>query len=250
MGDRDRPSQRSPDPAAAAARPRAETTTLVFAVTLAVALGVACGVWINSRLASAASATRAAAPSRLTAVTPAPATGPTPDRRDDTPRAADAGGTLTAPPAPADAGRPGTEIKGATGGARGAGRDDARPTPVAREASPPPKVEVSPGTRWEVVRRASEGVQGRAKPCALYASAVSLTLRGGGAAPLLLGGPGEDGRVTLTTPDWANIAVLYEGRTGNGWSRYSVRSVSGRPGVYTLRHAAPCGSQKVTVTVK
>jgi hypothetical protein len=74
-------------------------------------------------------------------------------------------------------------------------------------------------------------------------------LRGGAAAPLVLGGPGEAGRVEVSTPDWSNIAVLYEGRTGNGWLRYSVRSVSGRPGVYTVRFATPCGSKNIPVTV-
>jgi hypothetical protein len=78
----------------------------------------------------------------------------------------------------------------------------------------------------------------------------SLTLRGGGAASLVVGGPGEAGRVTVTTPDWADIAVFAEGRAGgNGWVRYSVRSVSRRPGVYTLHFKTPCGSQSIPVMV-
>ena len=126
------------------------------------------------------------------------------------------------------------------------------PTHAAREASRQPKVEVSRGSRWEVLKGAASGrqQQNRAAPCALYASAGALTLRGGGAAPLVLGGPSEAGRVAVTTPDWSNIAVLYEGRAGNGWSKYSVRSVSGRPGVYTVRFATPCGSKTIPVTVK
>src|SRR5687768_3044226 len=41
-------------------RSPSEATTLVCAVSLAVALGVACGAWINARLASAASKSSAA----------------------------------------------------------------------------------------------------------------------------------------------------------------------------------------------
>ena len=87
-------------------------------------------------------------------------------------------------------------------------------------------------------------------PCALYASADSLNVRNGGAASLVVGGPGEQGRVTVTTPDWSDIAVFSEGPTGrNGWVRYSVRSVSKKPGVYSVRFTTPCGSQNIPVTV-
>ncbi|HEY0171565.1 MAG TPA: hypothetical protein VGB98_11120 [Pyrinomonadaceae bacterium] len=98
----------------------------------------------------------------------------------------------------------------------------------------------------------SKAVQGQGRPatCALYASADSLSIRGGGAAALFVGGPGEAGRVTVTTPDWSNIAVFSEGRAGgNGWLRYSVRSVGSRSGVYTVRFTTPCGSRNIRVTV-
>jgi hypothetical protein len=212
-----------------------------LAVAVAVALGIGCGFWINARLASAANAGRAA-PAR-----------PAPDARaavrDEAPPPTDETGTshdsVETTDAPAARTEPAvTSVEGS------AVRQAAAATRVAREASPQPKVEVRPGTRWEVERRAAPGrEQGRAAPCALYASAGALTLRGGGAAPLVLGGPGEAGRVTVNTPDWSNIAVLYEGRAGNGWARYSVRSVSGRPGVYTVRFNTPCGSKTIPVTV-
>ena len=84
----------------------------------------------------------------------------------------------------------------------------------------------------------------------MYASANSLTIRNGGMAALLVGGPGEAGRVTVTTPHWSDIAVFAEGRAGgNGWLRYSVKSVSNKPGVYTVRFTTPCGSQTIAVTV-
>jgi hypothetical protein len=124
-------------------------------------------------------------------------------------------------------------------------------TTVAREASPPEK---SSGARGgapgaEATPKAGRG-QGRVAPCSLYASAGSLAIRNGGAATLVLGGPGEAGRIAVTTPDWSDIAVLSEGRTGvNGWMRYSVRSVSKRAGVYTIHFKTPCGSQTIPVTV-
>jgi hypothetical protein len=218
--------------AADAARPRSEVTTLVFAASVAVALGVACGFWINARLASAAGAGRAAR------ARPAPEATPPADEGGDSPNrveTADAPAALKEPePTPFES-RPSKPAA----------------KPAASEAGRRPKVEVRPGTTWEVAQSASEERgERRAAPCALYASAGSLTLRGGGAAPLVLGGPGEAGRVNVTTPDWSNIAVLYEGRAGNGWVRYSVRSVSGRPGLYAVRFTTPCGSKTVPVAVK
>jgi hypothetical protein len=223
--------------ASGAARSRSEVATLVLAASVAVALGVACGFWINARLASAANAGRAAR-SR-----------PTPEATPPAVEAVNLQASTETAAAPSALNEPASA------------EDEARtskpaatpaPTPAAREASRQPKVEVSPGSRWEVVKGAASGreQQGRTSPCALYASAGSLTLRSGGAAPLVLGGPGDAGRVSVTTPDWSNIAVLYEGRAGNGWSKYSVRSVSGRPGVYAIRFATPCGSKTIPVTVK
>jgi hypothetical protein len=243
MSEGAEPARTTFDPTATAATAEArrpsETTTLAFAVAVAVALGIACGFWINARLASAANAGRAAH------------TRPTPDARasvrDDNPPPKDETGTSHDSVETEDAKVADTEPASAVVEGR-ASRPAA--TPAAREVRPQPKVEVHPGTAWEVERRVSpEKERGRAAPCALYASAGSLHMRGGGAAPLVLGGPGEAGRVTVATPDWSNIAVLYEGRAGNGWSRYSVRSVSGRPGVYTVRFATPCGSKNIPVTV-
>jgi hypothetical protein len=83
-----------------------------------------------------------------------------------------------------------------------------------------------------------------------YASANSLRVQLGGAAPLILGGPGVGVRINVTTPDWSQLAVIYEGPAGhNGWIRYSVRSIGGRPGLYTVRFSTPCGSQIIPVTV-
>lgn len=232
--------------AGANAHPRSEAATLVCAVAGAVVLGIACGIWINSLLAAAADAGRAA-PARTS---PAVAAEPRPVERGDTTPPADETGTLQGSVETADAGAAGTDFKGATDEGRALRRTADAATPVARAASRPSKLEGRRGVAPDVERRAASGRdQGRVAPCALYASAGSLTLRGGGAAPLVLGGPGEAGRVMVNTPDWSNIAVLYEGRTVNGWLRYSVRSVSKRPGVYTVRFTTPCGSKTIPVTV-
>jgi hypothetical protein len=238
MNDGANPFKPTFDPTANA-RTRSEAATLALAVSVAVALGVACGLWINARLASAASAGRAAAeqPAPAVAAEPRPV-----EHGNHTPPTIEAKPTQDSVET-ADAG---TDLKGRTD----AGRALQPVAPAAREASPPAKPEV----RQEIVPGGERGTtsgreQGRAAPCALYASAGSLTVRGGGATPLVLGGPGESGRVSVNTPDWSNIAVLYEGRTGNGWMRYTVRSVSNRPGVYAVRFITPCGSKTIPVTV-
>ena len=48
----------------------------------------------------------------------------------------------------------------------------------------------------------------------------------------------------------AFIAVVREGRTANGWVRYAVKSISNRPGLYTVTFSTPCGAQTIPVTVK
>lgn len=265
MGDADRPFKRTTDRAAAAAsadaRPRSETTTLVFAVSVAVALGVACGIWINSLMASAASAGRAAAISRLTSgaragdagasrgaaeskvVTDATDTTDVTDTTDTT-DATDAAAASSSEPEPEVFVVEGRESEPA------AAAKTPVATPVAREAGPRPKAEAAPG----VLKREPPAAraQARATPCATYASASSLSVRVGGAAYLVLGGPGEAGPLNVTTPNWADIVVLREGRAagGNGWTRYVVKSVSTRPGRYTVHFATPCGSQNINVTVK
>jgi hypothetical protein len=266
-------------------RPQSETATLVFAVSVAVTLGVACGVWVNTKLTAAASETLRA-PSRLTSAATAGQTAPAPDGdaqsvSDDThqqpvsddyhpPASADGGeaspNDSNAPSdanVSSDADVPSESQTQSPSSAADNGRKDAPTTaaltPAAREAHSSDTREANPPEKSPAARdrareaNAEPGARPRASgaaPCAPYASAGSLTLRGGGAATLVLGGPGEAGRVSVTTPDWADIAVFSEGRAGgNGWLRYSVRSVSGRPGVYTVHFRTPCGSQRIPVTV-
>lgn len=234
-----------------------EASTLVCAVSVAVALGISCGAWINARLAAGISITPPA-PSRLlpaavatghkTNENPAPTESVSPELKDTS---AEAGETAplhdSAEPPDAETSRKDPAATSDKGSATR--RGVVISAPAVSVASPPERVERRPTGAPDAVKKVAAG-QGRAVPCALYASAGSLTIRTGGAAPLVVGGPGEAGRVTVTTPDWADVAVLSEGRAGgNGWVRYSVRSLSKRAGVYTVRVASPCGSQNVTVTV-
>ncbi|MET0647728.1 MAG: hypothetical protein ABW208_14020 [Pyrinomonadaceae bacterium] len=132
--------------------------------------------------------------------------------------------------------------------------------PVAWEVSPLPKaggraaarVNVERGAAQVGERPAAGGAQPPPGPCVPYASASSLGVRVGGAAPLILGGPGVGVRINVSTPDRSELAVIYEGPASGdkGWLRYSVRSVGRRPGLYTVRFSTPCGSQTIPVTVK
>lgn len=220
--------------------------TLVFAVSAAVSLGIACGVWINSRLASAASASLpplAMLPSDARA-TPAPTLvgEPRPGHSHDTPSAVAAPAPPPATGEAAAAGDGGARSQPANSGVAAArpGGTGPRPNPVApSDVEPAVGAKASPAT-----------ARSGPAPCALYASASSLTLRGG-AAILIVGGPGVNGHAAVTTPDWADIAVFSEGPTGGnrGWMKYSVRSVSRRAGVYAVHFRTPCGSQTIPVKV-
>lgn len=217
--------------AAARAKTMPDTVRLVCASALALALGVACGLWLFARLAAASSPTHA---------------------RAHSPRAARASATSAAVPEPVSvehkvaASSPAAEVLTAS---RTVAADRGAATKRAETNAKLVSKETTPKAASSVAKSAAARRESAAGPCAIYASTGALSLRGGGAATLVLGGTGG---VTVTTPDWANIAVFDEGRTGAGgraWSKYTVRSVSGRAGSYTLRLASPCGSQTVAVRV-
>lgn len=243
----------------APSRPQSEAATLVCAIAVAVLLGIACGAWINARLASAAFKASAAivvppAPAHLLPATPAVETPPSPgndaESGSETSEGTEAAaGVDTSANASVEASEPlGTRRSVPAEKERGrAAAVDSSSDSVS--ASRRPRGEIPGGEAAEVRSKAVQG-QGRPATCALYASADSLSIRGGGAATLFVGGPGEAGQVTVTTPDWSNIAVFSEGRAGgNGWFRYSVRSVGKKSGVYTVRFTTPCGSRNIRVTV-
>lgn len=284
MSDVAGPHGTTSDPAA---RRRSEGFTLVFAVTVAVALGVACGIWLNARL-TPHNAADPPQPTRLL-----------PDARPDAPPANAAQptpceGCGTASVVEVTSARkeeeaaPKTEVTAAATPAesvRATAPDvPAEPSPTAEvaEASAEPKGAMDPGASaasspdpdrpvaWQVgttpraranvgggsepagARAAEGGAQGQPGPCSLYTSASALSVSVGGAAPLILGGPGVGVRINVTTPDWTQLAVIYGGPAAgrNGWLRYSVKSVGRRPGNYTVHVSSPCGSQTIPVTVK
>ena len=217
-----------------------QTARVVCVSLIGLALGVACGLWINARLASA---TSKSAPVRLLpeahadgrAADAPPAVQPHASPLEDAPPPADEG---TTPGPVADEGR----------GRKGGRDSDA--APAAGGTRPPASADLrrARGTAAESKETAARPTGGAA-PCALYASASALNLRSGAAATLVVGGPGGQG-VTVSTPDWSDIVVFPEGSAGRkGWLKYSVRSVSKRPGAYTVRFKTRCGSQAVRVTV-
>lgn len=245
--------------APAPSRPQSEAATLVCAIAVAVLLGIACGAWINARLASAASTASASfvvppRPAHLLPTAPAAETPAAPGNDAET---ASETSEVTEAAAGGDTSANASVEASEALGARRSVPADKEPGRTAAPDSPPDSVSASRKRRGEipgveVAKVKSKAVQGQGRPttCALYASADSLSIRGGGAATLFVGGPGEAGQVTVTTPDWSNIAVFSEGRAGgSGWFRYSVRSVGKQSGVYTVRFTTPCGSRNIRVTV-
>jgi hypothetical protein len=233
-----------------------EAVRLVCAVAAAVSLGVACGLWLNARLASAAAAPETAllttapdADTRKFLTSPSTAE-PAAEDKGDTSHAADSTNSSTnQDEATRDEGtrnespRPPVEREER---GRGVSDDAGGPTSGEQRASARAvgRNDVRPGAAAAAARR-----QDGNAPCGLYASASALTIANGGGATLVLGGPGREGRVVVTTPDWSDIAVLSEGRAGGGGLRYSVRSVSKRTGAFAVSVKTPCGSLTIPVKV-
>jgi hypothetical protein len=229
--------------AAAWKPPAFETARLAGAVAVAVALGAACGLWIQARFARAAftapparsevSPAGSAAPEE--AATHVPAAGSATGERSLTPAETD---ETVSPPVSGDS----TADEAVRENLMGEGDKRA---PMGESA--PEKTEVTPRSKAAAAGR-GRGIKG---PCALYTSVAALGLPAGGAASLVLGVSDRPGAVSVTTPNWSDIAVFSEGRAGGakGWVRYTVRSVSKRPGTYAVHVKSPCGSETIPVTV-
>ena len=219
---------------------------LVFAVIVAMLLGVACGLWLSAGLASAAleaSALPSPSPPILNAdLSEAATTESAPLNREDDSTAV-ANSTL-----PTAAGETDNEKEAISTPPRVPAKNAEGGRGVSNAVRPADKAETSSET---AAGRKNAPVRGVASPCPLYASASALTVRGGGEATLVLGGPNQKGRVAVTTPDWSDIAVFSEGPAGDnrGWMKYSVRSVSKRAGVFSVRVNGPCGSLNIPVRV-
>lgn len=220
---------------------------LVFAVTVAMLLGVACGLWLSAQLASAAmestpisSQSRSitnADSSEADVTKPASLNAEVAPAVIDNPTSPNAAGESDVEKEAVS--KPTRALAENAEGGRAAGNKAARP--AASEAEAPVETAV----------RKNAPSRGAASPCPIYTSASALTVRGGGEAALVLGGPGRQGRVSVTTPDWADIAVFSEGQAGGnrGWVKYSVRSVSKKAGVYSVRVNGPCGLMNIPVKV-
>ncbi|HZT59838.1 MAG TPA: hypothetical protein VFA21_14605 [Pyrinomonadaceae bacterium] len=254
----------------------AERATIICAVVIAAALGGASGLWLSAQWASAAASADSPAPASPSGVRAAASEPParpgeagnTPTAASDANAAGDANALDKAPASNGDAGpishdnieptsRDNVEPPaGARIPSRGrpedggdAAKADAVGTIVAtgRERSAE-KADKGSGARTAETRLAFGRAQGG--PCRLSASAGALAIRGGGSAAVTLSLGGAGGRITASTPDWSNIVVLSEsGPFGNEAQRFAIRSVSGRPGTYSVSFASPCGSRTVTVTV-
>lgn len=217
---------------------------LVVAVTVAMLLGVACGLWLSARLASSAmdaSALPAQSRPALNEDESEPdVTKPAPDDSEDATAVVNNPSPPTVARESDDEKEPvSTPPRAPAENVREAESKAARPS--ASEAEAPS----------ETASRKNAPSKGAASPCPLYASASALTVRGGGEAALVLGSHGQQGRLAVTTPNWADIAVFSEGNAGGnrGWMRYSVRSVSKRAGAFSVRVNGPCGSLTIPVKV-
>jgi hypothetical protein len=248
--------------AAARAAATPKLTRVVSVAFLGLALGGVFGLWLHTRLAAASLPLRPSAQAAPFARPSGTLSLTSPNAPESTPKGHDAHTSSpadAAPPPLAEAPlsaqvlgtrssvtaveeRASLRAKDATKAGEATPRinEHAREDAATAAASAPKATSSTP----KAVKAA-----GRVSPCAIYASAGSLTLRSGSSAPLILGGPGP---FAVTTPDWSDIVVFSEGRTGggkSGWTKYAVKSVSKRAGVYTLHVKSPCDSQTIRVRV-
>jgi hypothetical protein len=66
-------------------------------------------------------------------------------------------------------------------------------------------------------------------------------------------GGGDLSKIVARTPNWADIVILAEPRKPSddaATQRYTISSVSGKPGLYTATFTSPCGKRDVQVEVK
>ena len=130
---------------------------------------------------------------------------------------------------------------------------EATPTPEA-STTPTPEATPTPEPTPAAVRRTHAVGAG---DCTLNASEESLTIQAnGGSASLALAFESYSGasppRVTPSTPNWADIMILAEPRKpedGAGM-RFSITSVSGKTGSFTVTFATPCGKLDLPVNVR
>lgn len=262
------PGQPSAEAAAARSLPRAPKpkgdgwlarVRPLLAAVAGLALGVACGQWLISRLADrlppaearaaaaveAAGRTESAAPSETSkaggANEPAPTEAGKPAESGAGVAPADAAG-------PPHASRPGAAVEAGKGcppaNEEGARRKEADAAPPATPAEAHRKASA-------VVKNGGEPAARRGGRCALSLSAGSLSLRAGGSGTVTAAVDDLAGRaaVNASTRHWPDIAVFKES-AGGGRARYTVISASRRPGTYAVNFQSPCGAKTLHVNVK
>jgi hypothetical protein len=250
--------------ASAAATPR--LTGVVCVAFLGLALGGVFGLWLRARLAAASLPPRPSAqavPFALLPASPPPTSSAASESTPESQGANTSPPADAAPPPPSEASLSAEVLAAQPSETAGVGRGEERAAVRAKDATnvgvTSPRVNeparegaataAAPATKVAAPTPRAAKAAGKVAPCAIYASAVSLTLRTGSTAPLILGGPGP---FTVTSPNWSDIVVFSEGRAGggkSGWTKYAVRSVSKRAGVYTLHVKSPCDSQTIRVRV-
>jgi tetratricopeptide (TPR) repeat protein len=130
-------------------------------------------------------------------------------------------------------------------------------TPLSTPATPPAVTSPSP----EAATTAASPEQGRKSEaggaCVPAASESALNVKSnGGSATVALNLENYAGktppRIDPSTANWADIIVLAEPRTpadGNG-ARFTITSVSGKTGAFSVIFNSPCGRQQVMVNVR
>lgn len=87
----------------------------------------------------------------------------------------------------------------------------------------------------------------------LSETAVSIKAGGGAVVSVRLEGGADLTKIRPATANWADIVILAEPRAdsdGDNARRFTISSVSGKPGLYSVTFATPCGKQDVAVTVQ
>ncbi len=102
----------------------------------------------------------------------------------------------------------------------------------------------------------SHRVGGEGGACAATLSETAVKLKAGGGSAVVsvqLEGPADLTKIRPATPNWADIVILAEPRTdadAENARRFTISSVSAKPGLFTVTFATPCGKREVAVTVQ
>jgi tetratricopeptide (TPR) repeat protein len=134
------------------------------------------------------------------------------------------------------------------------------PTPAesntTASASVSPTPAPTPEQKSEPKTDATQGGASRAEgeACELVVNEETLSIgrNGSGLVTLTHNNPGSSTKIDAATANWSDIVVLAEPRAEGSpnIARYTISSVSNKPGTYVVTFTSPCGSKKLTVTVK